>query len=461
MNENIIQLRLISFFLLITLSLNSEVLYADISNQHESTASGFDKNYEKKLLWGERYLSLKLNNLALKKFEEAAKIKPGAYYPKYRIKQLSNKAKQSTPSYLNNFVFDINKPGFLIGTLVFVILFSLISMVIALIAVLLNRNQMEKTEKRKQYLREEYQTLLVNFLFSKEISEEFVGKMQNVASDNFNRKVLIDQMIDLSVTLTGEEKDRLKKLYVRLRLDKDSYNKAMSRKWHVKAKGFRELAFMNIPVANDEIKRCLRSKNDILRQEAQFALIRLYPDDSFVFLNELNKKYTLWEQLNVYEIITFHDLKLPDFEHLLHSQNNSIVMFSLRMIKVFRLIKTFNTMVGLLSHDNAQIRNLTIHVLGALKLNESLPYLKKIYKNETYENCIAIIQAMASINNESMLNFFKLVLDKEDDVQLQIEAAIAINKIGIIGSETLNNLLKSDYKNYQIIVKHVLDKRIN
>jgi hypothetical protein len=94
-------------------------------------------------------------------------------------------------------------------------------------------------------------------------------------------------------------------------------------------------------------------------------------------------------------------------------------------------------------------------------MNEALPHLKKIYKNETYDNCLAIIQAFASINDENMLNFLKLVLDKEDDVQLQIEAAIAINKAGVKGSETLNKLLQSDYKNYQIIVKHVLDKRIN
>jgi hypothetical protein len=67
---------------------------------------------------------------------------------------------------------------------------------------------------------------------------------------------------------------------------------------------------------------------------------------------------------------------------------------------------------------------------------------------------------MGNIADESMLNFLKLVLDKEDDVQLQIEATKAIEKLGEVGVFALNKLISSEYKNYQIIIRHVLDKRI-
>jgi hypothetical protein len=71
------------------------------------------------------------------------------------------------------------------------------------------------------------------------------------------------------------------------------------------------------------------------------------------------------------------------------------------------------------------------------------------------------VQAISKMPDESVLNFLKLVIDKEEDVQLQIEAAMAINNLGILGRQTLQKLMDSDYKNYQIIIKHVLDKRIN
>jgi hypothetical protein len=44
---------------------------------------------------------------------------------------------------------------------------------------------------------------------------------------------------------------------------------------------------------------------------------------------------------------------------------------------------------------------------------------------------------------------------------LQIDATMAINNMGETGQQALEKLMQSDYKNYQIIIKHVLDKRIN
>ncbi len=460
MNKNAVHQRLILFcFIFVIYFCFPSTIFAELpSSNHEASIRG--KTYEKKILWGERFYSLNLNSLALKEFEKAHKINPGAYFPQFRIVQLKSRLHQSS-NYIGSVELDFNKPGVLISALIFVILFSFVSMVLALFFVLFNRDRTSKLEKKTQFLKEEYQTMLINYLFSKEINQELVQSFKMVTASTLNRKILINQMIDLSITLTGEEKHRLKLLYIDLKLDKDSCKKARGRKWHVKAKGFRELAFMNIHIADDEIIRCLSSRNDILRMEAQFAMIRLNPDNSFTFLDVLEKKFTLWEQLNVYETITFHQIELPDFEHLLYSKNNSIVLFALRMIKVFKLNKAFNSMLDLLSHHDPEVRNLTIQVMGNLNMVESLPYMKKIYKSETYENCFAIIQSIASMRDESMLNFLKLVLDKEDDVQLQIEAAIAINKIGDKGSDTLNQLLNSDYKNYKIIVKHVLDKRIN
>ena len=60
----------------------------------------------------------------------------------------------------------------------------------------------------------------------------------------------------------------------------------------------------------------------------------------------------------------------------------------------------------------------------------------------------------------SMMGFLKLVLDKEDDVQLQIEATKAIRNNGEEGVKALIKIMESEYKNYSIIIKHVLDKRI-
>jgi hypothetical protein len=86
--------------------------------------------------------------------------------------------------------------------------------------------------------------------------------------------------------------------------------------------------------------------------------------------------------------------------------------------------------------------------------------MKRMYKTQDYPVCLEIVRSMGKMPDVSMLGFLKLVLDKEDDVQLQIEATKAIENNGEVGVAALVKIMKSEYKNYNIIVRHVLDRRI-
>jgi len=395
---------------------------------------------------------------AKKLYTQAAIINPKSVYIQYRLSEIQNRTNN-----FNNFLlyFNFDKPDLLIRSLTFCILFFISSMLVVLLFILFNRNRMDAVELRRQKQREKYQGLLVDYLFSSDNVEHIPAELINISSSSFNRTIVIDQMIDLSINLMGTAKDKLRYLFIALHLDKDSIRKAYHRKWHIKIKGFRELAFMNIVEANDQIIKCLQSKNDILRMEAQLALVRLNDGDSFAFLDHLEKPFTIWEQLNVYETIMFHNLPIPQFDRWLYSKNRTIVLFALRMIDVFKQKEAYPTLFWLLVNEDAEIRFLTIQTIGNLKIKEALPHLKRLYKNENYFNCLAIIRAIGKMPDESVLNFLKLVIDKEEDVQLQIDSTMAINNMGETGQQALEKLMQSDYKNYQIIIKHVLDKRIN
>lgn len=356
--------------------------------------------------------------------------------------------------------FDTDQPSLLVRSLMIIIIISISCLIILLIWILVNRNKMRAVQTETEHLMEQFQSLLIDYLFSEHNDDEF-SKIRHIANSPFNRKILINQMIDLSINLSGDAKDKLRALYLKLKLDHDSINKVYDPKWHIQIKGFRELAFMNIVDANDKIKQALKSKNDILRIEAQLALVRLNKNDPFGFLDHLVHPFTLWEQLNVHELITFHSLTVPQFSRWTVSPNKTVVIFALRMIQVFKQQEASPAVIETLHHPDEDIRHMAIAVCGEIQLRETLPHLKHMYKNENYRNCLAIIQAMGKMPDEMMLGFLKLVLDKEEDVQLQIEAAMAINKMGETGIAALVKLMKSEYKNYQIIIRHVLDKRIN
>ncbi len=177
---------------------------------------------------------------------------------------------------------------------------------------------MEKEENLKQYLAETYQGMIIDFLFTDTNPDKF----RPIASDTYRRQALIDQMIDVSVNLKGDAEEKLGGLYLYLGLDRDSIKRAHDFRWHKKIKGFRELAFMNIKDANDEIYKALNSKNEILRMEAQIALVRLSDEDPFAFLLNLKRPFSLWEQITLHELLIQHDLPVPEFKKFLKADKS-------------------------------------------------------------------------------------------------------------------------------------------
>jgi hypothetical protein len=345
----------------------------------------------------------------------------------------------------------------LVNALIITILFSIFSMITLLIIILMNRRRMEKEEKVRQYLMEKYQSLIVDYLYGSATSEEF----RSIASDNYSRQVLIEQMIDVSVNLKGEESNKLFGLYKFLGLDRDSLARARDYRWHKKIKGFRELAFMNIRDANAIMLKALNSSNEILRMEAQIALVRLSDNDHFDFLSHLKRPFSLWEQITLHDLIIQHNIPVPEFKKWVTSANDSVVIFALRMIREFKQTDAEEDIQKSLHHNSPGVRIEAVKVAGDLKLKSTLEIMKKMYKNQDYKICLEIVKSMGKMPDISMLGFLKLVLDKEDDVQLQIEATKSIENLGEEGVKALVKIMKSEYKNYNIIVRHVLDRRIN
>jgi hypothetical protein len=344
----------------------------------------------------------------------------------------------------------------LVNALIITIIASFASMLVLLLVILLNRRRMEREAKLRQYLLEQYQSLIIDYLFGASGPDAF----RKIASDDYRRQVLIDQMIDVSVNLKGDSREKLTRLYNDLELDRDSLARARSRRWHKKIKGFRELAFMGIREGNQEMINSLNSKNEILRMEAQIALVRLSDNDHFEFLSHLRRPFSLWEQITLHDLIIQHELPVPDFQRWLGSENPTVVMFALRMIREFRQKEAESEMKKVMLHRDPRVSKLAVEVAGDLDMRSSLDTMKRMYKFQEYNNCLEIVKSMGKMPDISMLGFLKLVLDKEDDVQLQIEAVKAIENMGEVGVQALVKVMKSEYKNYNIIVRHVLDRRI-
>ena len=307
--------------------------------------------------------------------------------------------------YSERILLRFDKSALFITILYVVILYSIITLITLLIIILLNRGRLQREEKQREYLKEAYQLKLMDYLFEEGKREKAIKDLEEIASNRFNRQILINQMIDLSINLKGDIKKVIKELYLQIGLERDSLEKAYSRKWHENVKGFRELAFMNIRNANEKLLESVNSGNDIVRMEAQIALVRLSDDNPYHFLHYLEKPFTLWEQITLHELLIQHELKVPAFEQWFESENISVVIFALEMISIFKQKRSGRKVIRLFSHDNEDIRNTAFKVSGDIRLKSALPELKKIYHQETYKNKLNILDTFARVPEEKHLPF--------------------------------------------------------
>jgi len=378
------------------------------------------------------------------------------------VSQAEQDAENNISYYAQSLIKRFDKSPLLVTILYIVILYSIVTMITLLIIILLNRRRLEREEKLMDFLLEKYQNLLMNYLFEEDRKEEAFKELEEVANSRINRQILIDQMIDLSVNLKGDIKEVIQDLYIRLGLKRDSLEKAYSRKWHQNVKGFRELAYMNIRDANEQIILSLNSKNSILRMEAQIAMVRLSDGNPYEFLDLLEKPLSLWEQVTLHELQIQHNLKVPDFKQWFGSENVSVILFALEMVAWYKQRGVGKEILDLFDHEDELVRNKSYKVCGEIGLKMALSSMSKKYPEESFRNKLEILTAFTKVPDEKYLKFLKNVLDTEEDVQLQIEATKAMENTDEPGISMLIKLMKSksEYKNYQIIIRHVLDGRI-
>jgi hypothetical protein len=271
-------------------------------------------------------------------------------------------------------------------------------------------------------------------------------------------------MADLAINLPPEPLRKIRELFFCMKFDKLTYRKLRWGRWHKKVKAIKELYAFNITTKNKYLYKLINSKNSLLRMEAQVALVDLSKEDPnanpFNFLHKLEAPFSLWEQITLHQVLVQRDIKVPDFGDWLYRDNKSVVMFCLRMIKEYKQVQNEQKIKVLMHHSDENVRRLAYQVLGDLKLVGALKEVRRIYKDEPFDNQLEIIRSMRKCADSTFISFLRKVIDKEESAEILVEGVKAIKDSGEIGREILKKMMESEYKDYNIIIKHVLDNRI-
>ncbi len=350
--------------------------------------------------------------------------------------------------------------------LVAIIFYLLISLVMLLIFIVVNRTIKTRQRVEAEKIKQTYQEELTNFLFDEESQVfEFTG-----IKHAFNREIFINELLSLHNNLFGESAKRLGDLYFNLELYKDSLKKIDSRQWAVKAKGFRELAQMDVKDAGRKIEKYVNSHNNILRIESQIAMVRLNEDNPLFFFDDLKHELSEWEQINILDALLYHKINIDSFERWMNNPNDSVVIFAIKMAGFFKHIQSWPRVLELLEHSNPDIRREAIKTLDLFEIAENAtPFMKTYLKecrlgemnNDAYfnlnmdRNRLAAIEALRSVATINELPFFEQVLHTEKDFTILKKTVEILSAITPGGPETLNRV----YEKSDPVVRRIIENQ--
>ena len=340
--------------------------------------------------------------------------------------------------------------------LVCLIFYFIISIILIILVILLNNVSRTIKERKYRRLRAYLQSNLMDFAFNHDL-----GAFANIACYRRRSKriILIDEIMKMQKDVSGEAYKSIRDTYIALQLDRVSNSKIMRRRWPKKIEGMREISDMDVRSALPIIDRYPASGNELLRSEAQIAIVRLNDKDPFYFLDNFNEHLTRFEQLKIFNIVNRYNIAVPDFSRWFASQNNSVVKFSIKMAVLYNQGYAEKQLVKLLNHDNPEVRLEVYKAIGTLELVDCDKRLMDIYPDEFDYNKLAILQALQKIPDERQIGFLARVTD-EANFDRQFEAVKALYQNGELGKIRLIKIENERDDNFKKIVKHVYDNRI-
>lgn len=322
------------------------------------------------------------------------------------------------------------------------------------------RSHLRKNEIITEKFQKEYESHLITYLYSGNVGEVIsaeqqliINKLKLYSINKFKRTIIVSILLKLKNEISGEMAESIQKLYFETDLIKHTLVKLKSKKWYIIASGIRELTRFQVKEAHDEIIKYINHPKREIRKEVQLYLVDLFNFEGLTFLNGLKATLSEWDQIQLLEELQkFKDQDIPDIVPWLKSENKSVVLFALKLARMYNQFEVKDTLIDLLSHKSKEVRIQLISTLSHLQVLESKTILKSNFSKYSLEEQLAFFKMLENVyevNDEAFL--LEHIHNKHFEIKLS-----ALKILKIINIDTFKNIEKeSTNPEYANIVKFV------
>ena len=255
-------------------------------------------------------------------------------------------------------------------------------------------------------------------------------EIRELLKDDFNRKVLVEILLDLQKDISGDARKRLFELYKNLGLHLDAFEKLKSWRWEIISKGILELTQLQVEESYGFIKKFVNHRRGVIRKQAQMATVSLKHEGIAYFLDTCKYRISEWQQLKLLdEIRNLEDFQPPRFKAWLTSRNKDVVLFSLRLIKYYKQNDANDSLVELVKHKNEQIKIEAINCIKEFLVFDAVDTLKAVFWKCSPAVKLALLDTIASLGEDKEIPFLQMVGEKESNFMVKSKVLGAINTI--------------------------------
>jgi len=165
-----------------------------------------------------------------------------------------------------------------------------------------------------------------------------------------------------------------------------------------------------------KIYKNTNSANEYVRMEAQTGVIHFSGFEGLRFLEVLTYPLSEWQQIKLLEQLRSKNMiELVRLPVWLKSQNDSVVIFSLKLVEEFQQYHVHNEVAECLHHANEKVRYQAMKALERIANEETASLLIAQYDNESTPLRSHILKLLRNIATDAEASLFHQVLDEEDD----------------------------------------------
>lgn len=318
-----------------------------------------------------------------------------------------------------------------------------------------------KSEKKEKRWQEIVSVIISEVVFFENVdnSKMEVKVDEKLLQNPAFRQYFINEIIHVKKNLFGAPVLNLKRLYEILEFDNDSLKKIHSKKWHIKAKGIQELAIMDQVQCVKEIFRLTNNSNELVRNEAQCALVNFYGFKGFRFLNIIKYPISQWQQIQLLNYL--HDAKTTDSRQLkkwLGSKNESVITLSLKLAAFYNSFEVYNEVLQCLQNTNQQVKLTALKYLVKINDEDTPEHITNCYHSSERKVKLEILSLLEQIGTEMQETFLLKQLHNSDN-KIKVAAAKTLSCIHPSGVAFLHSHLFADEDPWKSIFSQIEKER--